>query len=240
MIWDSETIDRLRRLWDEGHSTAEIGRRLCASKNMIVGKAHRLGLEARPSPILAAKGGAVSAQHHLVTLEGSTLPPLASDAALPPLPLEMGAPPAWTVWCGKLSAVTFNTMRRAKHKAECPVASQRTSLRLWECTCGVSQPESKVATARPPAVSKPSAPIIVPGRPIVRADAPDPEIAVAPTVFKPRRSEPCCWPIGQGKSMRYCDNPAEPGRVYCTEHGNRAYVKRRSAHDEATADQAAV
>jgi GcrA cell cycle regulator len=44
-------IRQLRSLWDEGHSTAAIGRRLGVSKNAVVGKAHRLDLPDRPSPI---------------------------------------------------------------------------------------------------------------------------------------------------------------------------------------------
>lgn len=51
MDWTAEAIDRLRALWAEGHSTAEIGRRMGISKNAVVGKAHRLNLPARPSPI---------------------------------------------------------------------------------------------------------------------------------------------------------------------------------------------
>ena len=51
MEWTTEAIDRLRALWAEGHSTAEIGRRMGVSKNSVVGKAHRLHLPARPSPI---------------------------------------------------------------------------------------------------------------------------------------------------------------------------------------------
>ena len=49
--WNASTIARLRLLWAEGHSTTEIGRRMGVSKNAIVGKAHRLNLPARPSPI---------------------------------------------------------------------------------------------------------------------------------------------------------------------------------------------
>ncbi|MGG5810201.1 GcrA family cell cycle regulator [Falsiroseomonas sp. CW058] len=51
MDWTPEAIERLRALWAEGHSTAEIGRRMGVSKNAVVGKAHRLNLPARPSPI---------------------------------------------------------------------------------------------------------------------------------------------------------------------------------------------
>lgn len=49
--WTEEEISRLRELWDEGHSTLEIGRRLHKTKNQIIGKAHRLDLPARPCPV---------------------------------------------------------------------------------------------------------------------------------------------------------------------------------------------
>ena len=49
--WTDDRILKLRLLWSEGHSTAEIGRRMGISKNAVVGKAHRLDLPARPSPI---------------------------------------------------------------------------------------------------------------------------------------------------------------------------------------------
>ena len=51
--WTDATIAQLRVLWAKGLSTAEIGQRLAVSKNAIVGKAHRLELTARPSPIRA-------------------------------------------------------------------------------------------------------------------------------------------------------------------------------------------
>ena len=51
MSWTDEDIERLKKLWSEGHSTAEIGRLIGKSKNAVVGKAHRLSLAARPSPI---------------------------------------------------------------------------------------------------------------------------------------------------------------------------------------------
>ena len=49
--WTDDRIRELRQLWSEGHSTAEIGRRMNITKNAVVGKAHRLELPARPSPI---------------------------------------------------------------------------------------------------------------------------------------------------------------------------------------------
>ena len=51
MTWTADRIAELERLWATGATTAEIGRRLEISKNAVVGKAHRLGLPGRPSPI---------------------------------------------------------------------------------------------------------------------------------------------------------------------------------------------
>ena len=53
MNWTSEAIATLRRLWADGMPSAQIGKVLHCSKNAIVGKAHRLNLEPRPSPIKA-------------------------------------------------------------------------------------------------------------------------------------------------------------------------------------------
>lgn len=51
MVWTQDRVDQLGRLWREGLSTAEIGRRLGITKNAVVGKAHRLALAPRPSPV---------------------------------------------------------------------------------------------------------------------------------------------------------------------------------------------
>ncbi len=49
--WTAEAVATLRQLWDEAHSASEIGRRLGVSKNAVIGKARRLALPGRPSPI---------------------------------------------------------------------------------------------------------------------------------------------------------------------------------------------
>jgi GcrA cell cycle regulator len=51
MEWSPERIAELTKLWNDGLATSEIGKRLGISKNAVVGKAHRLHLSARPSPI---------------------------------------------------------------------------------------------------------------------------------------------------------------------------------------------
>ena len=51
MGWTDEQVEELKHLWDKGLTTGEIGKALGVSKNAVVGKAHRLGLNSRPSPI---------------------------------------------------------------------------------------------------------------------------------------------------------------------------------------------
>ena len=84
MEWNEDTISRLRVLWAEGHSTAEIGRRMGVSKNAVVGKAHRLTLTARPSPIRRDANPAPRRRQARRT-QGPTLPILA--AAAEPMPV---------------------------------------------------------------------------------------------------------------------------------------------------------
>ena len=51
MPWNDENVVRLKELWDQGLPTAQIGKLIGFTKNAVVGKAHRIGLERRPSPI---------------------------------------------------------------------------------------------------------------------------------------------------------------------------------------------
>jgi GcrA cell cycle regulator len=52
MSWTEERIERLKAMWAEGATASEIAEKLGGvSRNAVIGKAHRLGLEARPSPV---------------------------------------------------------------------------------------------------------------------------------------------------------------------------------------------
>jgi len=178
MDWAEETIVRLRELWSEGHSTAEIGRRLGVSKNAVVGKAHRLDLPARPSPIRREGERPPPRSGAPRRLAGPTLPPLSSATLA-------GAP---------LSASGFV----------------------------------------PPAVALPPRPSV----PVATRPAPAaPRVALAPTP-PPRpygRVITCCWPIGEPgtRSFRFCDAQSVPGKPYCEEHAQKAYVKLKDRREDA-------
>ena len=49
--WAPKRTELLIKLWKSGIPTSEIGRKLKVTKNAVVGKAHRLGLPKRQSPI---------------------------------------------------------------------------------------------------------------------------------------------------------------------------------------------
>jgi GcrA cell cycle regulator len=52
MSWTEERIDRLKKMWKDGATASQIADELGGvSRNAVIGKAHRLGLEQRPSPV---------------------------------------------------------------------------------------------------------------------------------------------------------------------------------------------
>jgi GcrA cell cycle regulator len=53
MSWTDERIEQLKQMWDKGMSASQIAEALAGgiTRNAVIGKAHRLGLKARPSPV---------------------------------------------------------------------------------------------------------------------------------------------------------------------------------------------
>ena len=52
MSWTDERIERLKKMWHDGATASQIADELGGvSRNAVIGKAHRLGLEQRPSPV---------------------------------------------------------------------------------------------------------------------------------------------------------------------------------------------
>ena len=57
MDWTNERVDELRRLWGQGQTASRIAELLGGiTRNAVIGKAHRLGLCGRPSPIRREDG----------------------------------------------------------------------------------------------------------------------------------------------------------------------------------------
>src|SRR5215211_7491925 len=80
MSWTDERIDRLKAMWTEGATASQIADELGGvSRNAVIGKAHRLGLEARPTPVKACE-------------EKERAAPSVAAPAPKPAPAERAAP----------------------------------------------------------------------------------------------------------------------------------------------------
>ncbi len=66
MAWTDERVEKLRELWDKGLSASQIAKELAegVTRNAVIGKAHRMGLASRPSPVKSdpAKRAAATAK----------------------------------------------------------------------------------------------------------------------------------------------------------------------------------
>ncbi len=59
MSWTEQKIQMLKDMWGHGYSASEIAKRLGGlTRNAVIGKAHRLKLSSRPSPIKREDEGA--------------------------------------------------------------------------------------------------------------------------------------------------------------------------------------
>src|SRR5215470_5796202 len=102
MEWTNERIDELRRLWGQGQTASRIAELLGGiTRNAVIGKAHRLGLRGRPSPIRREEGHQPAPRMHRTAPAAAIAEQLTREVPapiveapppLPPLPVE--APPA--------------------------------------------------------------------------------------------------------------------------------------------------
>jgi len=68
MAWTDDRVAMLRELWTKGLSASQIAVQLGGvSRNAVIGKAHRLGLESRPSPIRGGGGGSRSRRNRAIS-----------------------------------------------------------------------------------------------------------------------------------------------------------------------------
>ena len=76
MSWNQQKVDDLKKLWNEGVATSRIGEQLGFTKNAVIGKAFRLGLERRQN---SRKKTAQSQSVSSVTMYRETSSPVHSQ-----------------------------------------------------------------------------------------------------------------------------------------------------------------
>ncbi len=88
MAWTEERIAKLKQGWEGGMTATQIAEMLGegVTRNAVIGKAHRLGLESRPSPVKAAAEEATPRS-------APPAPPPAAKPVEPPAPPTARAEP---------------------------------------------------------------------------------------------------------------------------------------------------
>jgi GcrA cell cycle regulator len=121
MAWTEDRIAILKAGWEGGLTASQIAERLGegVTRNAVIGKAHRLGLEARPSPVKASEESAAAP---------AAAPPAAAPPAAAPAP-----PPAPDVAVSPSSAAIAKPAARPARKAS--KVARVTLLDLSEKIC---------------------------------------------------------------------------------------------------------
>jgi GcrA cell cycle regulator len=201
MSWTDERIDRLKELWTQGMTASQIADELGGvSRNAVIGKAHRLGLQSRPSPVKANEG--------LGEMAPSPFEPetRSEPAGAEPEAVEAEADDSATEAEVQPAAAT------APEAAPAPAAPQ-PQIRSIGPGGFVRQAPGEQQSPIPPA----------PPRRLVPAK-PSPEIADKTSLLD-LNEKICKWPIGHPgePDFHFCGSPANPGFPYCVEHCGVAY-----------------
>lgn len=94
MSWTEERIDTLKKMWDSGMTATQIAEELGGvSRNAVIGKAHRLGLQSRPSPVKPNEPKAEAAAPAPKPAPAAAPAPKAPVAAAPQAPAEPASAP---------------------------------------------------------------------------------------------------------------------------------------------------
>ena len=85
MAWTDERIAQLKAGWEGGMTASQIAEALGegVSRNAVIGKAHRLGLESRPSPVKGGDESATPPPAKTATQSAVSAPPAPVQAAVP-------------------------------------------------------------------------------------------------------------------------------------------------------------
>jgi GcrA cell cycle regulator len=216
MSWTDERIGTLRKMWEGGATASEIATELGGvSRNAVIGKAHRLGLKARPSPVKANEKKKAAA-------------PVKKPAAATPAPVRPAEP----------RAEPAERSHAPSEAAERP--TPRPAAQPSRVDAGADDAASPSIPM--PAADLPKIVSVGPGG-FLRQGPGDQQAPIPPA--PPRRLVPakpsaeiagkttlldlsekvCRWPMGHPgePDFHFCGQQVNPGFPYCVEHCGRAY-----------------
>ena len=229
MSWTDERIDTLKKMWEKGLTASQIAESLGGvSRNAVIGKAHRLGLQARPSPVKANDPDAKAA----AAAQKTAAPKAEPVAAPPPAPKPAPVPRAAPIAAAPVAAAP---------DAAAPVDESP------EDDIGMEAPAAEAALEKAPAVilrsvgpggflrqapGEQQAPITpAPPRRLVPA-RPSADMAGKTTLLD-LNDRICKWPLGHPgePDFHFCGEKVNPGFPYCIAHCGHAYQAQLPRRD---------
>ena len=205
MSWTEERIERLKKMWHDGATASQIADELGGvSRNAVIGKAHRLGLEQRPSPVKAGEEKEAK----------KAAPAAAAPKAAAPKP---AAPKSEPVAAAPAPAAP------SQPAAAPPVNRSAPEMQYRSIGPGgfIRQGPGDQQPPIPPA----------PPRRLVPAK-PSPEVADK-TGLLDLNDRLCKWPMGHPgePDFHFCGEAANPGFPYCVQHCGVAYQAQLPRRD---------
>jgi GcrA cell cycle regulator len=216
MSWTDERIDRLKQMWEAGMTASQIAEGLGGvSRNAVIGKAHRLGLQSRPSPVKPT--------------DAAVAPPPAAPVAEPvvsepaPPPVAAAAPPAPPAPAPVAPAPSAAAPAAPAAGTPAPPSPARDEPVLRSIGPGgfTRQNPHEQQAPIPPAPPR----RLVPAKP--SADIAD------KTSLLELNDRICKWPLGHPgePDFHFCGNAVNPGFPYCLDHCSVAYQAQLPRRD---------
>ncbi len=225
--WTEERISTLTRMWESGATASQIAEELGGvSRNAVIGKAHRLGLKARPSPVKANEARSSEGNSHGAKSNDSGATE-ASETEARYRSRQAAPPPHPASEPAEAQAERGSSESLEMDVAATPLEQQQAAPE--QAAPLASPPSPRVVSVGPGGFLRqgpgdqqapiPAAPPrrLVPARP--SADI------VGKTSLLDLNDRVCRWPMGHpGEAdFHFCGDKVNPGFPYCVAHCGRAY-----------------
>ena len=225
MSWTDERIDRLKAMWADGSTASQIAEDLGGvSRNAVIGKAHRLGLESRPSPVRSGEEKEKKAKAAPVA---AAAPKPASPKLVPapaPAPKAVAAAPEPRLTRPIKEAAADDAMPIAPiHRPSGIAAKEGNTIQYRSVGPGgfIRQGPGDTQAPIPPAPPR----RLVPAKPSLEVKE--------KTGLLDLNDRICRWPMGHpGESdFHFCGRESNPGYPYCVDHCGVAYQAQLPRRD---------